>query len=371
MGPMKRSGFVNKGIDLNDLVALLARLSLIVLAILALVAAMDYGEVIVAPVALGVVIGLMVAPAALALERLGLSSWLSSGVVVLLLLLIIMAAIIGFSVPISGWVQKAPEIWQSLQLRISDWKAALSSLSEFRERLGQAAGEVSHLKVTVDEGTGVETVAILAPAYLAQVLLFLATLYFFVATRDNFRATVLTLCVGRSLRWRTARIFRDAEQLMSRYLFSITIINVGLGLAVGLALWLIGMPSPLLWGMLASVLNYVVYVGPALMTALLLAISLATYDDSIAILIPPGVYLTLNLIESQLVTPRLLGSSMTINPFLIFLSLTFWLWLWGPVGGFIAVPSLLILSAVIRNILPVLPTPLAEGSLNKRLARWI
>lgn len=367
MALTKRSVYVNRGIDLAGLVALLARVSVIILAVLALVGAMDYGEVIIAPVALGVVIGLMVAPAAEALERAGLSSWLSSAAVVLMLLFIIMAAIIGFSVPISGWVQKAPEIWQSLQFRISDWKAALSSLNEFRQRLGEAAGQVTHMRVTVDEGSGVESVITLAPAYVAQVLLFLASLYFFVATRDNFRATVLTLCVTRSLRWRTARIFRDVEQMMSRYLFSITIINIGLGLSVSLALWLIGMPSPLLWGMLAAVLNYVVYVGPAVMVGLLLAASLATYQDTMAILIPPAVYLGLNLIESQFVTPRLLGSSMTINPFLIFLSLTFWLWLWGPVGGFIAVPSLLIVSAALRNILPALPTP-AAGVRPVRLA---
>ncbi|MGF0539480.1 AI-2E family transporter [Agrobacterium sp. ES01] len=368
---MKRAGSIPKRIDFSELISVMARLSVILVALLAIIAAMDYGEIIIAPVSLGVVVGLMVAPLARILERRGLSSWLSSGVVVLLLLFIIMSAIIGFSVPISGWVQKAPEIWKSLQLQISDWRSTLSSLNDIRDRLGQAAGEVGHMKVTVDEGGGVGSVITLAPVYVAQVLLFLASLYFFVATRDDFRAAVLKLCITRNLRWRMAHIFRDVETMMSRYLFTITIINIGLGLSVGFALWMIGTPSALVWGLLAAVLNYVVYVGPVLMAIILMAIGLATYDSGFAIMLPAMIYLSLNLMESQFVTPRALGSSMTINPFLIFLALTFWLWLWGPIGGFIAVPSLLVFSAILKNILPTVSVGMANRAGNQFEAKTV
>ncbi|MCQ2002608.1 AI-2E family transporter [Rhizobium sp. NRK18] len=351
---VRRSNYSHKRINLDSLLNLLARLSLIVLALFACIAAMDYAQVIIAPVVLAIVIGLMLAPLGLRLERIGCSPWLSSGVVVLALLILIMGTIIAFSVPISAWVDKAPEIWQSLQLRISDWRSTISSLNAFWERLGQVAGDASKMKVSVDGNSGVETVITLAPAYVAEIILFLLSLYFFLATRDNFRVLVLSLCITRPLRWRAARIFRDAERLMSRYLLSISIVNIGLGIVVGLALWLIGVPSAFLWGMLAAVLNYVVYVGPALMTVILLAVALATNDTMGATLLPPFVYLSINFIESQFVTPRVLGSSVTLNPFLIFLALTFWLWLWGPIGGFIAVPSLLICSAILTNIIPTL-----------------
>ncbi|MCO6184672.1 AI-2E family transporter [Rhizobium sp. L1K21] len=354
-----RSHFYRR-IELESMLRMCSRVAAICIALLLWIAALDQAQVVLAPLSLGIIMGLMVLPAAQFLERSGISPWLSAGVAVILFLLLIMATLTAFALPISTWVDQAPQIWQALQLRLNDWRATIESVNEVVAQVSKGVGTADGMRVTVDENSGVETVITLAPQYAAQILLFLVSLYFFLATRESFRATVLTLCVTRPLRWRTARIFRDVEQLMSRYLFVISIINLGLGLCVALVMWLINMPTPLLWGMLAAFLNYAVYVGPALMTLILTLISLATHQNLFDTLLPPALYLGLNFIESQLVTPRLLGSTATINPFLIFLSLTFWLWLWGPIGGFIAVPSLLILSAILRNIIPHLALSMRE-----------
>jgi predicted PurR-regulated permease PerM len=351
---------MKSGLHKTDFAGLLERtshLSIILIAIIMVIWALDFAEVIAAPLVLAIVIGLMVTPAVRFFERLGLSSWLAAGIVVIVLLGAIMAMVFGFAVPVSTWVDKAPKIWHALQLRISDWRAALSSLNDIKNSLSEIAGQAGHMTVTVDDSPGVATVVTLAPAYLAEVMLFLISLYFFLATREDFRATVLSICITRRLRWRAARVFRDAEKMMSRYLLSITIINLGLGTSVGLALWAAGTPSPMLWGMMAAVLNYIVYVGPAVMVAVLFSISLATNDGMVAILIPPAIYMGLNLIESQFITTRVLGASMAINPFIVFISLTFWLWLWGPIGGFIAVPSLLVGQAIFTNVIPAMFQP--------------
>lgn len=351
---MERKYYPLRKVDHGVLLQQASQLAIILIALILVIWALDYSQVIAAPIMLGIVIGLMLSPAVRFFERFGLSSWLAAAVVVLVLLGLIAAIVIGFSVPVSAWIEKMPQIWASLQLKISDWRAALSSLTEIRDKLSEVAGQASHMKVTVDNNAGMGTVITLAPAYLAEVLLFLVSLYFFLATRENFRGAVLSLCVTRRLRWRAARVFRDAEKLMSHYLFSITLINAGLGVCVTVALFFAGTPSPMLWGMLAFVLNFVVYAGPALMVAVLLSIGLAANGGIVATIMPPAIYLALHVMESQLVTPRVLGASMTINPFVIFLSLIFWLWLWGPIGGFIAVPSLLIGSALYRNIIPAL-----------------
>lgn len=351
---MERKYYPIRKVDHGVLLQQTSHLAIILIALILVIRALDFSQVIAAPVMLGIVIGLMVSPAVRFFERLGLSSWLAAGVVVIVLLGLIAAMIIGFSVPVSAWIDKMPQIWASLQLKISNWREALSSLTAIRDKLSEVAGQASHMKVTVDDNAGMGAVITLAPAYLAEVLLFLVSLYFFLATRENFRAAVLSLCVTRRLRWRAARVFRDVEKLMSHYLFAITLINAGLGICVALALFMVGAPSPMLWGMLAFVLNFVVYVGPAVMVAVLLSIGLAANGGIVATMLPPAIYLALHVVESQLVTPRILGASMTINPFVIFLSLIFWLWLWGPIGGFIAVPSLLIGSALYRNIIPAL-----------------
>src|SRR5690606_21910094 len=108
--------------------------------------------------------------------------------------------------------------------------------------------------------------------------------------------------------------------------------------------------------------NYVAYIGPALMTLILLSVSLATRQGEIDILLPPLVYLFLNFIEAQFVTTQVLGVTMTMNPFLVFLALTFWIWIWGPIGGFIAVPSLLVIYALIRNTVGMRDRPATQSS---------
>jgi predicted PurR-regulated permease PerM len=194
--------------------------------------------------------------------------------------------------------------------------------------------------------------ATLAPAVIAQILIFLASLYFFVATRHETRTAVLKICFSRRLRWRVAHIFRDVETLVSRYLLSITVINVSEGVAVGLGLYAVGVQSAILWGALAAVANFIIFLGPLSMTILLFGVGLTEFDTFAGALVPPLVYQSINLVEQQFVTPMVIGRTMTMNPFIVVLALIFWIWLWGPLGGFIAVPALLIVYAVVRNIVP-------------------
>jgi predicted PurR-regulated permease PerM len=193
------------------------------------------------------------------------------------------------------------------------------------------------------------------------VLIFLASLYFFMATRDQIRIFVLSLCVSRRMRWRTAHVFRDVEEKVSKFLLTVSVINIGMGVAVAILMAAIGMPSPILWGALAAVLNFIPFVGQAAMVAILFAVGMGTQNGLEGALLPVGLYLVLNFVEGNFVTPNLLGRAMTMNPFLIFFAITYWLWAWGPVGGLVAVPSLLILYSVATNILPTREVPLRRA----------
>jgi predicted PurR-regulated permease PerM len=346
---------------IENVFVIAARVSQILLALIVTIYALDYAEVILAPIFLGVVIGLMFSPVARIVERWGVPTWLS-GLVVVLLFLILLAMIgTALAVPLSNWLDRAPAIWENLQLHVADWKSVFSSLRNLQSQVGTMMGQTGALMVKVDDNSTMESVATLGPAIVAELLLFFASIYFFIATRDQFRVAALSLCVTRRLRWRLAHFFRDVEVLISRYLLTITAVNVCLGIAVTLGLWAVGMPSPVLWGVLAVVLNYVMYVGPAIMVLILLSISLATRQGGIDIIAPPAIYLGLHFIESQFVTAQVLGVTMTMNPFLVFLSLAFWIWVWGPIGGFIAVPSLLVIYAFLRNTVPMHDHPAANA----------
>ena len=332
-----------------------SRIALIFVGFLALLFALQVGQVFLAPVTLAIVIGLMFGPVADRVERFGVPPALSAAVVVLMLIGVIAAGVALFAVPLSEWVARAPLIWNKLQLQLDSLQGPLQALSAFQEQISGIFGSTNAMAVTVEDGGQVISLAMLAPAILAQVLIFLASLYFFVATRDHIRISVLSLCVSRRMRWRTAHVFRDVEQKVSRFLLSITFINFCVGCAVSLAMWAIGMPSPILWGAMAAVLNYIPYVGQGVMVLVLVAVGLGTQTGLQNILLPVGCYVAINFVEGQIVTPHFIGRTMTLNPFIIFLSITFWLWAWGPVGGLVAVPTLLIATSVLGHMLPSKP----------------
>ena len=327
-----------------------AQVAVIVIGAVATIFALHAGEYILAPASLGVVLGLMLGPIATRLEKRGLRPGLSASLVVILFIIGICLFAAAVVAPLSFWLSRVPQLWTDLQRQLSELKAPIEALKNVRDQLRELTGSEG-LAVSV-EGTGVESMAILAPAVVAQVLIFFACLYFFVATRNQTRTAILKLCLDRRLRWRVAHIFRDVEQLVSRYLLSITIINILEGIAVSVGLYLIGVPSAALWGALAAVTNFVVFIGPVIMVAILFMVGLAEFDSLAGSLLPVAVYLAINMLESQFVTPMVIGRTMTLNPFVVLLALIFWIWLWGPLGGFIAIPALLVVYAVIRNIVP-------------------
>ena len=243
-------------------------------------------------------------------------------------------------------------IWSKIQAELANWKEPMQALGTLQEQVKGVLGGSTAVEVTVDDPSTVTGIALLAPAILAEVLIFLVSLYFYLATRENIRISTLSLCISRRMRWRTAHVFRDVEQKVSKYLITITMVNVGVGVVVTLLMWAIGMPSPLLWGGMAALLNYIPFVGQGFMALLLFLAGMGTAGGLTGALLPVGLYWAVNFVEGNFVSPNLLGRTMTINPFLIFLSLTFWLWAWGPVGGLIAVPSLLVLYSLVTNILP-------------------
>lgn len=332
-----------------------SRLAIVFVGFLAALVALQAGQVILAPVTLAIVIGLMFGPVADRVENWGVPPALSAGVVVLMLVGLIALGIALFAVPLSDWVARAPLIWNKLQQQLATLEGPLQTISAVQEQVTSVFSNESAMSVTVEDGGQVISIAMIAPAILAQILIFLASLYFFVATRDHIRISVLSLCVSRRMRWRTAHVFRDVESKVSKFLLSITFINFCVGCAVSLAMWAIGMPSPLLWGALAAVLNYIPYVGQGVMILVLLAVGLGTQTELGAILLPVGCYICINFVEGQIVTPHFIGRTMTLNPFIIFLSITFWLWAWGPVGGLVAVPTLLIATSVMAHALPSKP----------------
>lgn len=345
-----------------------SQLAMVAVGLIVVLVAVQAAQVILAPVALAMTIGLMFGPIADWLEHRGLPSAAAAGLIIVLFLGLIVVSGFLFYGPLADWSRRLPVIWERLQSEIANFKEPMESLGAMQEQLKAVLGTDEAMQVKVDDGGAFTDIALMAPAIAAQVLIFLVSLYFFLATRENIRVSALSLCYTRRMRWRVAHVFRDVEDKVSRYLITISLVNVGVGVVVTLVMWGIGMPSPVLWGALAAILNYVPFVGQGVMAILLFLVGMGSAGGFEGALLAVGCYWAVNFVEGNFITPNLLGRTMTINPFLIFLSLTFWLWAWGPVGGLIAVPSLLVIYSMVTHILPTRTVTARKAKLAREAA---
>lgn len=327
-----------------------AFISLIFMALVVLIVVLHLAKTILSPLFLAVIVGLVLGPMADRIESIGIPAWLSAMLMVAFFLTAIAIALVGFAVPLSEWLDRLPQIWMRLQAELADWKGFFASLTSLQEELNAMTGTAaSDVTVNVSETNTVTQVAFLAPSLAAQIILFLACLFFFIATRNGLRRAILAQLKKGRRRLKLARVLVQIEKQISSYMLHITLINITLALVVSGTFWIMDVPSPILWGLLAGVLNFVIYIGPAVMTCIMLAVGLAIAGDFYAIVTPAATYLFINFLEAQFLTPMVLGRMMTLNPFMIFFSLVFWIWLWGPVGGFIAVPILMMITLLVQN----------------------
>lgn len=181
-------------------------------------------------------------------------------------------------------------------------------------------------------------------------LIFIVLLYFLLATGELLRDRIIRSARRLTDKEKARRILRSIEREISTYLFSISFINAGLGLCIGVSLWAIGLPNAALWGVAAALLNFIPYAGAVAGMALTTLIALIAFDDLGRILAVPAIYFLWNLIESQFVTPSVLGRRHTLNAAVVFLSIVFWGWMWGVIGAVLAVPILVIMNTCFAQI---------------------
>jgi predicted PurR-regulated permease PerM len=171
-------------------------------------------------------------------------------------------------------------------------------------------------------------------------------LAFYLIYRDKLRSVVVFFLKGRSARLTTLRVLNDIDENMTTYFGTFTLVNIGLGIVATLLAWATGLPNPLLWGVLAAVLNYIPYIGPAIVVSTLFVVGLLVHSTVPEAVIAPLLYLSVVTVEGQFLTPVLMGKRLELNPFAVFLAVAFFAWLWGPLGAFLAVPMLMSLSVV-------------------------
>ncbi len=255
--------------------------------------------------------------------------------------------------PVSTWIENAPRIERQVEIQLNGVSQSINEVFKANKKIEALASgsDDSKKTVKVEKGKSVTTqAAMLAPSMVAQLLFTFVLLFFLMASGDMFYEKLVHVMPTFRDKRRAVRIVYNAERKLSRYLFTITLINFGLGVAVGTAMLVYGMPNPVMFGVVAFLLNFVPYLGALVGVIVAGIIALLTFDWYGWSLIIAGTYLTLTTLEGQLITPYFVGRSLRLNTVVVFLTVSFWAWLWSAVGMIVAVPLLVAVRTICEHI---------------------
>lgn len=336
-----------------DAAASAPRWAVIGIFLMLLVGGLAYARAFLMPVVLAVLLMLVFSPVRRQLERFGLPSGLAAVLIVGALVAGVIGGAASLARPASTWMERAPTIGFELRTRLGEIRGMTDGVQEAARQIEKITGggeDPAVQRVKVENEGGIWAYAVTLPAVLAQMILTLVLLFFLLASGDMFYEKLVHVMPSFTDKRRAIRIARDIERKLSRYLFTITLINASLGLAIGVAMWAFGMPNPALFGILAFLLNFIPYLGAVLGVAAALVVgilSLETLEQAFAV---AGVYFLLTSLEGQFVTPYFVGRSLRLNTVVVFFMVTLFAWLWSVVGMLVATPLLVALRTFAEHV---------------------
>ena len=318
-----------------------------------LLAACYFAGEIILPVVLAFVLNLVLQPVMRLLEKLHLPRSLAA----LAIILVLCGSIIGLGAALSGpavsWAQKLPEGLPRLQERLTFLSKPIQTLQKFlhqAEGLAQGAGPA--VATVAVQGSGLSDKRVererarIASGLFTTVLV----LFFLLVSGDTFLRRLVEILPRFKDKRQAVHISQQIEADISAYLTTITLMNLGVGVATGIVTAACGVGDPVLWGTVAFLLNYVPILGPLIGVTILVFAGLLSIETLWLAFVPAGVYVLIHVVEGETITPMLLAKRFTINPVLVILALVFWYWMWGVPGAILAVPMLAVTKIVCDRI---------------------
>ena len=327
-----------------------------ILAFIVVLAAISVARLFLMPVVLAFLLALVFSPLCRWWRRRGMPEWISALFIVCGLIVGILTITATLAYPVTQWMDDAPAIMREVERKLQGLTGMAQAVAEAGERVQDATSTATNgsgdepVEVVVQESGPLTTVAFQAPLIVAQTVFVLILLYFILASGTHFYDRLVRVMPTFADKKRALAIAYDIEKEVSRYLFAITAINAGLGVAVTLAFMALGMPSPVAFGLMVFALNFMPFIGAMIGTAVSFAVALVVMDTASSALFVAFVFFTLTSIEGQLITPMLVGRHLRLNTVVILLSVAFWAWLWSIMGMLMAVPLLVTLRVLCRHV---------------------
>ena len=317
---------------------------------LALPFVLSIGAVVFLPVVTAMMLTIVLSPLADRLAQGGLPNVLASLLSLLVFLAIVVLALTAVLRPAVGMYDEVPAMIDRIGEHFSHLQHNFRWVTQLNHQVSNLTGNGGRREVVLATPSMLEQVAFATPTVVLEVLLTFLMAFFMIEARVRVRRRLLLdrQHVGASLK--VARVIRDVQDRVAAYILTVGLINLGIGVIVALGAWGLGLEAPIMWGGLAALLNFMPYIGPLSMICLLALFGIGTNTSPLVGAIPALCYLGLHAIESNVVTPSILGARFTMNPVLILLALSYFTWIWGVTGALLSVPILLTLTALVDHL---------------------
>ena len=344
--PMRRMGFAQQELRLISSLVLLLGIGLF----LALPFVLSIGAVVFLPLTTAIILTIILSPLADRMSGIGLPNVLASLLALLFFFLIVILAFGLVLQPAVGLVDKVPEMVDLLSARFDQLRSQFTWAAELNDRFADVLGQEEGQTVVLAGPSVFQQFALATPSVVLSVLLTFLMAFFMIEARVRLRRRLLLDRAHFGSSVKAARVMRDVQDRVAAYILTVAVINFGAGLIVAAGAWALGLEAPIMWGGLAILLNFLPYIGPMVMVALLTLFGLGTAESALLGLLPASLYLGLHTVESNIVTPSVLGARFTMNPVLILLALSYFTWIWGVAGALLSVPILLTLTALFDHL---------------------
>ena len=309
---------------------------------------------VILPVVLAALLALVLDPIVCSLGRLKISRPIATGIVMIALLAAVVLGVSRLAEPAGDWLSEAPRNFRELEQKLAGLKKPMEEVERATEEVQRMLGDSTEAtEVRVQEASFAEAALDRARGWMSEGLVTFVLLSFLLASGDLFLRKTVRVMPTLEAKKTVVTVVRHVKDEISKYLLTMGAINVGLGTFVALAMWLVDMPNPVLWGVLAGLLNFVPYLGPLIGVLIVAVASLLTFDSLGRGALAPLLYLALNTLEGSVVTPAILGRRLSLNPIVVLVSLLLWGWLWGIPGALMAVPLAVTIKIVSDHYAPL------------------
>jgi predicted PurR-regulated permease PerM len=305
---------------------------------------------VILPIVLAFVLTLLLSPGMRLLGRLHTPRSLSALLLILAVLTGIFALGAAVSGPAKSWAERLPEGLPRIEERLRFLSEPIKTVTEFLQKADSIGQEGASAK----PGLGLSAALFRGTQHFASGLFeTILVLFFLLASGDTFLRRLVELVPRFQDKRQVVDLSQQIENNISAYLLTITIMNAAVGVGTGIVMWACGVGDPVLWGVVAFLLNYIPIMGPLFGFVVFLFAGFLAIDSPWLSMLPAGLYLLIHILEGETITPMLLARRFTLNPVLVIISLIFWFWMWGVPGAILAVPMLAIAKIICDGVKPL------------------